>query len=117
MWGEPGLAMGVATLGSLVAALYRLELPGLLPAGLSTESATTVGEGVTAAPAAAAQSPDLAGQVLAAAQTAFTDAYNVVGVLGGLALLVTAVVARRVLAGPVVAETDAEEPFLQTTAA
>ena len=117
MCGELGIAMGVATLGSLVAALYRLELPGLLPAGLSTESATTVGEGVTAAPAAAAQSPDLAGQVLAAAQTAFTDAYNVVGVLGGLALLVTAVVARRVLAGPVVAETDAEEPFLQTTAA
>ena len=117
MCGELGIAMGVATLGSLVAALYRLELPGLLPAGLSTESATTVGEGVTAAPAAASQSPDLAGQVLAAAQTAFTDAYNVVGVLGGLALLVTAVVARRVLAGPVVAETDAEEPFLQTTAA
>lgn len=100
MCGELGIALGVATLGSLVAALYRLELPGLLPPGISHQATSTLSEGVSAAPAAAAQSPDLVDQVLAAAQTAFTDAYNVVGVLGGLTLLVTAVVARRVLAEP-----------------
>ena len=77
-------------------------------------------EGVTAAPAAADQSPELAGQIMAAAQTAFTDAYNVIGLLGGVALLATAVVARRVLGAPGTPETDPEgtvEPALQTTAA
>ena len=120
MCGELGIALGVATLGTLVAALYRINLPGLLPPGLSAESAATVREGVAAAPAAADQSPELAGQVMAAAQTAFTDAYNVIGLLGGLALIATAVVARRVLATPGTPETDREgavEPALQTTAA
>lgn len=114
MCGELGIALGVATLGSLVAALYRLDLPGLLPYGVSTEAAATASEGVTAAPAAAAQAPGLAEQVVAAAQGAFTDAYNVVGVLGGLTLLATALVARRVLAAPPAPE---EEPFPCTTAA
>ena len=120
MCGELGIALGVATLGTLVAALYRLNLPGLLPPGLSAEGAATVREGVTAAPAAADGSPELAGQVVAAAQTAFTDAYNVIGLLGGLALIATAVVARRVLATPGTPETGLEgavEPALQTTAA
>jgi DHA2 family multidrug resistance protein-like MFS transporter len=102
MCGELGIALGVATLGTLVAAVYRLDLPGRLPAGTSTESASLAQEGVTAAPAAADLTPDLAAQILAAAQSAFTDAYNVVGLLGGLALLATAVVARRVLTGPAI---------------
>jgi DHA2 family multidrug resistance protein-like MFS transporter len=117
MCGELGIALGVATLGSLVAALYRLELPGLLPAGLPADGAAAVREGVSAAPAVAAGSPELAEQVLAAARTAFTDAYNVAGILGGLALLVTAVVARRVLAAPQPPEVAQDEPFLSTTAA
>lgn len=100
MCGELGIALGVATLGSLVAALYRLELPGVLPDGLPAGSGETVREGITSAPAAASAAPDLAAQVLGAAQTAFTDAYNVVGVLGGVALIATAVVARRVLGRP-----------------
>ena len=33
MCGELGIALGVATLGTLVAALYRLNLPGLLSSG------------------------------------------------------------------------------------
>lgn len=113
MCGELGIALGVATLGSLVAALYRLELPGLLPGGLSTSTTEAVSEGVASAPAAAQSAPGLADQVLAAAQTAFTDAYNVVGVLGGIALLATAVVCRRVLAAPA----EPTEVFLETTAA
>jgi DHA2 family multidrug resistance protein-like MFS transporter len=106
MCGELGIAMGVATLGTLVAALYRFELPGRLPSGISHEAATTVGQGVTTAPAAADQSPVLSDQILAAAQSAFTEAYNVVGVLGGIALVATALVARRVLAAPAAPGTD-----------
>ncbi|SEB98517.1 MFS transporter, DHA2 family, multidrug resistance protein [Nocardioides exalbidus] len=118
MCGELGVALGVATLGSLVSAIYRLELPGLLPAGTSTATASWVSEGVTTAPAAAAGTPDLAGSIVGAAQTAFTDAYNVVGVLGGVALLALAVLVRRVLAAPADAvEIPAEEAFLETTAA
>lgn len=117
MCGELGIALGVATLGTLVAALYRLELPGRLPAGMSAESGATVREGVTAAPAAGAGTPDLAGQIVSAAQSAFTDAYNVIGVVGGLALLVMAGVARRVLAERGTPEVVEDEVFLETTAA
>lgn len=120
MCGELGVALGVATLGSLLAALYRFELPGLLPAGLPPESAASVREGVTAAPAAATAAPDLADELVVAAQTAFTEAYNVIGLLGGIALLAVAVLARHVLAVPdaphaPVAEQD--ELFLATTSA
>jgi DHA2 family multidrug resistance protein-like MFS transporter len=120
MCGELGIALGVATLGTLVSALYRLNLPGVLPSGLSADSAATAREGVTAAPAAAEQSPELSGLIVAAAQAAFTDAYNVIGVLGGVALLVTAVVAHRVLSAPDAPQNDPEdtvEPSFQTTAA
>jgi DHA2 family multidrug resistance protein-like MFS transporter len=84
---------------------------------MSAESAATVREGVTAAPAAGAGTPELADQILIAAQSAFTDAYNVIGVVGGLALLAMAVVARRVLVERETPEVVEEEPFLETTAA
>lgn len=119
MCGELGIALGVATLGTLLAVLYRLDLPGRLPVGTSPESASLAREGVTAAPAAGERTPELAGQVVAAAESAFTDAYNVIGLLGGVALLLTAAVARRVLAapeGPAIPEETAE-PFLQATPA
>lgn len=95
--GELGIAMGVATLGTIVTAIYRGLLPGVLPSGTSSASAELAAEGVSSAPGAAAQSPDVAAQIVYAAQSAFTDGYNVVGVLGGLALIGTALAARRVL--------------------
>jgi DHA2 family multidrug resistance protein-like MFS transporter len=97
--GELGIALGVATLGTLVTAIYRGLLPGVLPAGASSASAEVAAEGVSSAPAAAALSPELASHIVYAAQSAFTHGYNVVGVLGGLALIGTAVAARRVLGG------------------
>lgn len=106
--GELGIALGVATLGSMVTAVYRVVLPGRLPATTPDTTTELAAEGVSAAPAAAAQSPDLAAQILAAAGSAFTEGYNVVGVLGGLALLVTAVAARRVLGGGPATETSPE---------
>jgi DHA2 family multidrug resistance protein-like MFS transporter len=107
MGGELGIALGVATLGSLLTAVYRLALPGDLPEGTSDAAASLAAEGISAAPAAAAtSSPDLAAQVLHAAAAAFADGYNVVGVLGGLALMVTAWLTRRVLGSPVVEEPD-----------
>ncbi|PUA81134.1 MFS transporter [Nocardioides currus] len=111
--GELGVAMGVATLGTLVTVIYRALLPGALPAGTSRASVEIATQGVSSAPAAAAQTPDLAAQVAYAAQSAFTDGYNVVGVLGGLALVVMAVATRRVLgerSAPVAGEDVRHEP-------
>ncbi|KGN37733.1 MFS transporter [Knoellia subterranea] len=94
--GELGIALGVATLGTLVSALYRFALPGELPAGVAAPTADRVGEGIASAPAAVVGSP-VAGDVLAAAREAFTFGYNVVGVLGGVALLGAAWATGRVL--------------------
>jgi DHA2 family multidrug resistance protein-like MFS transporter len=97
MCAELGIALGVATLGSLITAAYRFTLPARLPEGTPESAASAVAEGISAAPAAAAASPDLADQVLHAAGAAFTDGYNVVGVVGGLALVAIAVLTRRQL--------------------
>ncbi len=104
--GELGIALGVATLGSLVSAVYRFVLPGQLPEGTPDATASLLGEGITAAPAAAAQSPDLAAAMIVAAEAAFTRGYTVVGALGGLALLATAVVVQRVLGGQSAEQVD-----------
>ncbi|UUZ61062.1 hypothetical protein [Nocardioides sp. B-3] len=112
--GELGIAMGVATLGTAVTAIYRGLLPGVLPAGTSRASAELATEGVSSAPAAAAQSPDVATQIVYAAQSAFTDGYNVVGVLGGLALIGTALAARRVLGARAAIPTNGELPATAT---
>lgn len=96
--GELGIALGVATLGSLLTVVYRGALPGLLPDGTSRSAAEEAVDGI--GPASVVSSP----AVLDAARTAFTEGFNVVGVVGGLTLLVAAVAARRVLgARPAVA--------------
>lgn len=122
--GELGIALGVATLGTLLSAIYRFGLSRELPAGTSTEAADLAAEGVASAAAAAstAGSPAVAEQVVAAVQHSFTFGYSVVGVLGGMALLGAAWATGRVLGdrrdvadgaeGPVV-----EAPVLEAAAA
>jgi MFS transporter, DHA2 family, multidrug resistance protein len=105
--GELGIALGVATLGSLVTAVYRFVLPGHLPTTTPETTASVVGEGITAAPAAAAESPELGAALVAAAEDAFTRGYTVVGILGGLVMLATALVVRRVLGGQAAEPADA----------
>ena len=89
--GELGIALGVATLGSLVTLVYRGTLPGLLPGDTSDAAALAAGEGISSA--SVVSSP----AVLDAARAAFTEGFNVVGLVGGLTLLVAALAARRVL--------------------
>lgn len=88
---ELGIALGVATLGSLVTAIYRAALPDLLPADATAAAARTAGEGISAASVVSAPG------VLDAARLAFTEGFNVVGVAGGVTLLVAALMVRRVL--------------------
>ncbi len=76
--GEFGVALGVATLGSLGTYVYRTELPDTVPADVARES-------ITAAVAAARQLPaGLATELLEAARTAFTTGFTTVAIVGAL---------------------------------
>jgi DHA2 family multidrug resistance protein-like MFS transporter len=91
--GEFGIALGVATLGTLATVVYRVHLD--IPTGTPVQAADAARQGITAATAAAAHLPGpLGADLLAAARTAFTDSLTTVAGIGaavfvGLALLTT----------------------------
>ncbi|WP_435111689.1 MFS transporter [Nocardiopsis synnemataformans] len=91
--GELGVALGIAATGSLVSAVYRLRVEGLLPGGLPTNALAAAREDIgSALEAAAGLPPAVAGEVVAAAREAFGDAFTTVGyvcaaVAAGLAVL------------------------------
>lgn len=72
---ELGTALGIATVGSAVNALYRSNLEGNLPSGLPAETVELVEEGVGVAGIVAQQLPPEVGTALiSATNTAFVDA-------------------------------------------
>ncbi|MEV2274790.1 MFS transporter [Nocardiopsis sp. NPDC049922] len=78
--GELGVALGIAVMGSLVNAVYRLRVGDLLPDGLTAGTAASAREGIGAAQeAAAALPPEAAAAVVTAARTAFATAFSTVG--------------------------------------
>ncbi|WP_017597229.1 MFS transporter [Nocardiopsis lucentensis] len=78
--GELGVALGVAVMGSLTAAVYRLRVADLLPEGLAADTLAATREGIDAALEAAGElPPEAAGQVVAAARAAFGSAFSTVG--------------------------------------
>jgi DHA2 family multidrug resistance protein-like MFS transporter len=91
------MALGVATLGSVVAGVYR----GMdIPAGTSDVVADQARETLSSAHQAAAALPaGHAGELLSAAQSAFTDGLAVAAGLGS-ALLLASAAAVWVLLGP-----------------
>jgi DHA2 family multidrug resistance protein-like MFS transporter len=85
--GEFGIALGVATLGSVVTAVYRARLtpPDGVPAGTARES-------ITGAATAAARLPGAAGaELLGAAQDAFTTAVTTLAWISAVLFAVLAV--------------------------
>lgn len=89
---EVGAALGVATLGSAAAGVYRGDLPvaQLREAGLPDAALPAVQDSIGGA-LTVAQQLGPAGQAVAdLARTAFTDAFTKVGLLGGLLMLVAA---------------------------
>ena len=94
---ELGMALGVATLGSIVASVYR----GMdVPPGTSDVVATQARETLSSAHQAAAALPAGPGrELLSAAQSAFTDGLAVAAGLGS-ALLLASAAAVWVLLGP-----------------
>ncbi|MCD2186269.1 MFS transporter [Actinomycetospora soli] len=99
--GEMGIALGVATLGSLAAVVYRSTLT--LPGTTSTPTADAARQSIEGA----ARTGDPG--VLAAAQTAFTTGLATTAGVGATVFAVLAVVAVRVLrAVPPIASTERE---------
>ena len=96
---EFGIALGVATLGSLGTVVYRGQLADVV-AGLPTGVADTARESLIAAVTAARELPGpLGADLVAGARTAFTTGLNVVAFVGAVVFaclaIVTAVALRR----------------------
>jgi DHA2 family multidrug resistance protein-like MFS transporter len=89
--GEFGIALGVASLGTLAAILYRSMLA--IPTSVPADAAGAAREGLATALVAASQLPAPAGaELVEAARFAFTAGLNGVGLIGGLGFLGLAVV-------------------------
>jgi DHA2 family multidrug resistance protein-like MFS transporter len=92
--GEFGIAMGIATLGSLATVIYRGQMDETVPGTVPADAAATANESVTAAAATAATLPGEAGAaLLGAAREAFTGALHSVAWVGVGVFLALAVVA------------------------
>lgn len=97
---EFGVAFGVAVLGTIGTAVYRLSVAGDLPAGAFPPGTVDAAEdSLVSATAVAAQLPEpLGGTLLGTAREAFTSGFNVaaaVGVPAAIGLAVLAVVLLR----------------------
>jgi DHA2 family multidrug resistance protein-like MFS transporter len=92
--GEFGIALGVATLGSLATAVYRADLT--VPAGVPTAIGDAARQGITAAAQAAQQLPGPVGaDLLDAAREAFTAGLTTVAGVGAAVFVGLAVLAAR----------------------
>jgi EmrB/QacA subfamily drug resistance transporter len=85
---EFGGALGIATIGSLVAGFYRSNVESALPAGVPAEVAELIGEGIGVAAVVAQQLPaELGAAVMAAANGAFMEAMTDGFVISAVVLL------------------------------
>lgn len=110
--GEFGIAMGIALFGSIGTAVYRdqLALPANVP-GTAAADATESLAGATNV--AAGLDHDAAAGLLGAAREAFTSGLHTVATIGGLVVVVFAVVGMVVLRkSSAPQETQAREPEL-----
>jgi DHA2 family multidrug resistance protein-like MFS transporter len=88
--GEFGVAVGIASLGSLATVIYRAHL--VVPAGTPGAAADAARQGITAATSAAAQLPDaVAADLIDSARTAFTAGLTTVAGIGAVVFLGLAV--------------------------
>ena len=95
---ELAFAFGIASLGSLGGAIYRLQVGRLLPAGLPAAATDASRESLAGALGAAGGLPDgLSAPLLAAARGAFVDSLHVVAVVSALILLGVGLLALRAL--------------------
>ncbi|MEU5885091.1 MFS transporter [Spirillospora sp. NPDC047279] len=108
--GELGIALGVATLGTLGTVVYREQLGE--PAGVPADALEAANESITTAVVAAGQLPGEAGAALLdAARDAFTGGMATVAGLGTVVFVLMAVLAATTLRGiPATGDAPAEAP-------
>ncbi|MFF5110006.1 hypothetical protein [Streptosporangium sp. NPDC000509] len=102
---EFGVAMGIATLGSLGTVVYRSVLADDLPAGTPAEVAEAATSSLVGALSVAGDVPGL----LDAARDAFTSGLNAVGATGAVIFIALALVAAITLRTPAATETPVAE--------
>jgi DHA2 family multidrug resistance protein-like MFS transporter len=91
---EFGIALGVATLGSLGTAVYRTEVTDNLPAGVPAQAAQSAQESIAGATATAAHLPGQTGaELIEAARTAFVSGFTTITGLAVVLFVALAVVA------------------------
>jgi DHA2 family multidrug resistance protein-like MFS transporter len=90
--GEFGFALGIATLGSIVTAIYRTGVADAIPAGVPAGAAEAARDTLAGATAAAANLPEpLATALLTPAREAFTNGMHVAAGVSAVLLLGVAV--------------------------
>jgi MFS transporter, DHA2 family, multidrug resistance protein len=103
---ELGMALGVAILGSVGTAVYRSEVD--VPARIPDGAGDTLAEAIQAAKALPA---DVAATFVESGRAAFTEGMNIIGVVGALLALGTAVLVAVVIRTPPTgAGEQAQEP-------
>jgi MFS transporter, DHA2 family, multidrug resistance protein len=100
-----GGALGIATLGSVITAVYRTEMIGAVPAGVPAEVASGARDNLAGAVATAGRLPErLGAELLDAARAAFTQGLQVTAAASGVLMVGTAILIvaalRRVRATP-----------------
>ena len=91
---EFGGALGIATIGSLVAGLYRANVQDALPSGIPVEAGELIAEGIGVASVVAQGLPEqLAATVTEVAHGAFMSAMNDGFVISAIVLLSSVVIA------------------------
>ncbi|GAA3795784.1 MFS transporter [Sphaerisporangium flaviroseum] len=110
--GELGIALGVATMGSIGTAVYHGQLSGAVPGGVPAAAADTARESIAGAVAVADQLPaPLGTQLLDTARDAFTAAlHSAAGTSAAIAVTLAVVATLALRHVGATGEAPAEEP-------
>lgn len=85
---EFGGALGIATLGTLAAAVYRDQMDGTVPTAVGDEAAASAEDAIGGAVTVAEQSPgDVAAHILSDAFEAYSNGFGIAAIVGGLLVL------------------------------
>jgi DHA2 family multidrug resistance protein-like MFS transporter len=97
---ELGGALGIALLGSIVTAVYRGQLGGALPAGLTPDDADTARSTLAGAAQVAERLPaQLDASLLSVARDAFTQGLHVAAIVSATLAIAVAILSAKVLGG------------------
>ncbi len=89
-----GISLGIAVIGSIGIATYRSQITELLPGGLPADATTAASRSIDGALTAAAELPGaLGGQLVTAAQQAFTSGLNTAAIVSAVIAAIAALIA------------------------